>query len=436
LRVTDLAADLDGAQVPVGTTPCRLRECPDCAQRQVVPQLRPGTAARCLRCNRLLRRARHDPLRRALALNIAALVLVGVACVMPLMTVSAGGMDLSATLFSGPEGLRSDGLWELSVVVLFTSVAAPIIKLLAMTYVLAGLQLGQPWPHLHLIFGWIERLRPWSMVEVYLLGVAVAYVKLVDLVHIDLGPAIFALGALMLIMVAADAVLDHQAVWEALERQEAIAGVAPVEPAAALDGAISCEVCGLLAPPHPGGRPHCVRCGAHLHVRKPDSLGRAWALMIAGVILYGPANFYPVLTVIQLGSGAPSTIMGGVVELLSSGMYPLAALVFCASILVPVLKLIALGSMLVATWLGSARRLRDRTKIYRIVAAVGRWSMIDVFMTSILVALVHFGGLVTITAGSGAVAFAGVVILTMLAAETFDPRLMWDVAGQHVETTT
>ena len=163
--MTDLAADLDGTRVPVGTTPCRLRECPDCGQRQVVPALRPGTAARCLRCNRLLRRARHDPLRRALALNIAALVLVGVACFMPLMTVSAGGMDLSATLFSGPEGLRSDGLWELSVVVLFTSVAAPVIKLLAMTYVLLSLRLGRRGLHQHQVFGWIERLRPWSMVD-------------------------------------------------------------------------------------------------------------------------------------------------------------------------------------------------------------------------------------------------------------------------------
>jgi paraquat-inducible protein A len=332
--------------------------------------------------------------------------------------------------------LRSDGLWELSAVVLFTSVAAPIIKLLAMAYVLAGLQLRRPWPYLRQIFGWIERLRPWSMVEVYLLGVFVAYTKLVDLVHIDLGPAIYALGALMVTMIAADAVLDHQAVWEALESPDLARDVEPNEASGAMDRTTGCEVCGLLNQRHPGAPMHCVRCGFHLHARKPDSIGRAWALMIAGVILYGPANFYPVLTVIQLGSGAPSTIMGGVVELLSSGMYPLAALVFCASILVPVLKLIALGSMLVATGRGSARRLRDRTKIYRIVAAVGRWSMIDVFMTSILVALVHFGGLVTITAGSGAVSFAGVVILTMLAAETFDPRLMWDAAGQQAEEAT
>lgn len=425
--LSDAAIEAGIRQAAAETTPRRLWECPDCAQRQVVPALRAGTAARCLRCNRLLRRVRHDPLGRALALNLTALVLLGVACLMPMMKVSAGGMDRSADLFTGPMGLQSDGLWELAMVVLFTSIAAPLVKVVAMTYLLIGLRLRRPGLHLRQVFAWIEWLRPWSMVEVYLFGVFVAYVKLIDLVHIEIGPALYALCALMLTMVAADAVLDRQAVWEVLDRRDPAAPHGA--PALAMTDGSNCEVCHFLNPPAHGGHAACVRCGAHLHARKPNSIARSWALMIAAVILYGPANIYPVLTVIQLGSGEPSTIMGGVVELLSSGMFPLAALVFCASVVVPVLKLIALGAMLVATGLGSDRWLRDRTRAYRIVAAVGRWSMIDVFMASILVALVHFGGLVTINSGFGAVAFAGVVILTMLAAEAFDPRLMWDAAA-------
>ncbi|WP_431268064.1 paraquat-inducible protein A [Dankookia sp. P2] len=126
-------------------------------------------------------------------------------------------------------------MWELSVVVLFTSVAAPVADVLAMIYVLVGLQLRRPWLHLRKVFAWIEWLRPWSMIEVYLLGVFVAYVKLVDLVHIELGPALYALGALMTTMIAADAALDRQAVWEALDRQDpgsvlAPCAVAPVAP--------------------------------------------------------------------------------------------------------------------------------------------------------------------------------------------------------------
>ena len=153
--------------------------------------------------------------------------------------------------------------------------------------------------------------------------------------------------------------------------------------------------------------------------------------MIASAILYIPANFYPVLTVIRFGSGQPSTILGGVRELMAARQWPLALLVFFASVAVPVLKLAGLLLLLLTT-MGQVRiRRRDRTVLYRVLDAVGRWSMIDIFMESILVALVQFGAVVTIIPGPGAIAFATVVILTMFAARAFDPRLIWDDSG-HV----
>jgi paraquat-inducible protein A len=160
-------------------------------------------------------------------------------------------------------------------------------------------------------------------------------------------------------------------------------------------------------------------------------VARTWALVIAAAIFYVPANYYPVLTVVQLGAGAPSTILGGVEELFASGLYPLAALVFVASIAIPSLKLAGLSVMLIAMQTGRTEWLRDRTRLYHIVRWIGRWSMIDIFMEALLGALVRFGNVVTIEPGIGAVAFCAVVILTMIAAETFDPRLMWDVAAKH-----
>jgi len=157
-------------------------------------------------------------------------------------------------------------------------------------------------------------------------------------------------------------------------------------------------------------------------------------LVIAAAVLYIPANYYPVLTVVQLGAGAPSTILGGVEELLVARQYPLAALVFFASILVPLLKLVGLSIMLIAAQTGRTGWLRDRTRLYHIVRFIGRWSMIDIFMESLLGALVVLGSVITIEPGVGAVAFCGVVILTMFAAETFDPRLMWDVAAERHPT--
>ena len=173
-----------------------------------------------------------------------------------------------------------------------------------------------------------------------------------------------------------------------------------------------------------------------MHERKPDSVARTWALVIAAAVLYIPANVYPVLTVIQLGAGQPSTILGGVEELLAARQYPLALLVFFASILVPLFKLLALIVMLLAIQVGrpeagASMLLQQRTVLYAIVAWIGRWSMIDIFMESLLGALVQFGNAVTIEPGFGALAFCGVVFITILAAESFDPRLMWDAAARN-----
>jgi paraquat-inducible protein A len=281
----------------------------------------------------------------------------------------------------------------------------------------------------------VERLRAWAMVEVYLLGVFVAYVKLVDMVHIDVGYAVFALVGLMIAMVAADATLDRQAVWEEMERR----GITqhPPAPTAASTTMqagrrrtfLACETCEKVAVAEGAGPHECRRCGSLLHDRKPRGIARCWALLIAAAVLYIPANVYPVLTVVQMGSGMPSTILGGVEELVAAKMYPLAAIVFIASIMVPMLKLLGLAILLVMTQFSRDERLVDRVRLYRIIAVIGRWSMIDIFMESILVALVQFGAIVTIEPGVGAVAFAGVVILTIFAAEAFDPRVMWDAAS-------
>ena len=411
----------------------RLCECASCGQFQKLPSLLPGETARCIRCEAVLRRARVDPLGRALALNIAALSIFAVACLMTLMTVSTAGMVREASLFSGPVDMGRSGLWELTIVVMFTTVIAPVTKLTAMVYVLAGLRLPRPPRHIRRVYALVEHLRPWSMVEVFLLGVLVAYTKLIDLVHIEIGVALYAMALLMLTMIAAEAVLHRQAVWDEMERRGVPHG--DIDHAATAlsgpaEGALSCHTCGLVSLPHDHDD-HCPRCGSALHARKPNSISRAWALLIAAAILYVPANVYPVLQFIQLGSGEPSTILGGVVELLDGGMWPLAALVFFASVAVPMLKIAGMVVLLVSTQLGWTHRLRDRTRLYFAVNAIGRWSMIDIFMETILVALVRFGDVVSIEPGMGAIAFCGVVILTMLAAEGFDPRLMWDTAGEN-----
>lgn len=172
---------------------------------------------------------------------------------------------------------------------------------------------------------------------------------------------------------------------------------------------------------------YCSCCQSVIHSRIPNSLSTTLALLIAATILYIPANTLPIMTVIMWGDGQPDTILSGVFQLLDHGMWPLALLIFVASIFIPILKLIILTGLMLSVYFKSHWRPRDRTVLYRITEFVGRWSMVDVFVIGILVSLVQFGNTASVTPGIGALSFASVVILTMFAAHTFDPRLIWDV---------
>ncbi len=170
----------------------------------------------------------------------------------------------------------------------------------------------------------------------------------------------------------------------------------------------------------------CPCCHSSLHSRIPNSLSKTWALLLAAFILYIPANTLPIMTVIYWGEGQPDTILSGVMHLLAEGMWPLALIIFIASIFIPILKLLTLLGLLISVHFQARWRPKDRTVIYRITEFVGRWSMVDIFVIALLVALVQFGNTASVSPNLGALSFATVVILTMFAAHTFDPRLIWD----------
>lgn len=197
---------------------------------------------------------------------------------------------------------------------------------------------------------------------------------------------------------------------------------------AAARGLAICHACAKVEPVASG---HCVRCGAPLHLRKPESIERTVALTVAAAVLYLPANLLPVLRVESFQGTQQNTIVGGVIQFWQEQDYPVAIIIFTASVMIPVLKLLSIGWLVLAARHG--RRSRRNTQLYRITEMVGRWSMVDVFVVAILVGVVQLGGVMSIEPGGGAVAFAGVVILTMLAALSFDPRLIWDAAAAKSE---
>ena len=191
---------------------------------------------------------------------------------------------------------------------------------------------------------------------------------------------------------------------------------------------VICHDCHLLVQlPGPDDHgAHCPRCHGHLHYRKPASLQRAWALLFAAALMYIPANVYPIMRVTSLGRSQSDTILSGVVHLVQHGSWPLALVVFVASVAVPLAKIFALGHLLISVGRRSGRKPLERTKLYRLTEIFGRWSMVDIYVVAMLSALVQLGSLAQVEAEVGAIFFGAVVVLTMVAAESFDPRLIWD----------
>jgi paraquat-inducible protein A len=351
-----------------------------------------------------------------LTFALAALLLLLPATVEPLLTVVSHGAARTCWLWSGIAGLWREGFEPLAVIVGAFSLTFPYFYLAALIGVLLALRSG-PSARVGPTFRWVMRLRPWMMLEIFLVGCFVAYSRLhlVVGVHVSSGGWCL-LGATAALLLALTQ-LDERTVWEALPLHP--------HPPDAGGGAIACTVCELLVTGTRAGHT-CPRCRAALHDRKPYALRVTAALVAAGFLLYVPANVLPVLTLVSFGNEQSNTIITGVLELIHNRLWPLALIVFLASIVVPLLKLCGLTWMLLATLQGSPRALIGRTRFYRLLDTVGSWSNIDVFVASVLVGLLQFGAIAQARAGSGLTAFAAVVILTMIATRTFDTRLMWD----------
>jgi paraquat-inducible protein A len=393
--------------------------CADCGLVQMLPPVPPDATAECVRCHRGFSPPARGSIDTSLALSVAALLLLLPAASLPLMRVISFGVPRRNWLPSGVEALWNHGFASLSIVVFIFSIAIPFIYLGLMIWVLGGIRFG-PAASLGKLFRWTAALRPWVMIEVYLVGCCVAYTRLESIGTVSVGPGGWCLLAATMAAVLATLKLDEQSVWDALPQRSALTVGKP---------SISCETCELMIDAQHEHRP-CPRCGATVHRRKPEAMRRTLALVITGFLLYVPANLIPVLSVERFGHDDPSTIVSGVRELIKNGLWPLAVIVFTASVVVPLLKLFGLTLMLVLTGLRSRRWLVFRTRLFRFIDRIGRWSNIDLFMISILVALVQFGTLTSVRPEPGAIAFAAVVVITMMASRSFDARVMWDATGK------
>ena len=414
--------------------------CPECDLLQRALPVPANGALRCCRCDAELARNRPDGLERALALALAALALLIISNLYPIVGLSVSGTLVQTTLAGAVRVLFHGGMWPLAGLVLITTIVMPTLQTACMLWILLPLRLGRkPW-HAAYVLRLCHQAEAWGMTEVLILGLLVALVKLARIAAVVPGVALWSFGALMLVLVAAHSAFDPHSLWARFSPVRAASGdIRPLDRrtghgaiTAAQGGLMLCNDCGLLArAPDLDRALVCPRCHATMHSRKPASLTRTWALLIAAIVLYIPANVLPVMFTSSLFGAQDDTILSGVVYLWISGSWSLAIVVFVASIAVPMLKILALGYLVLSTQFHSASTPKRRTRIYRAVEFVGRWSMLDIYVITVLVALVQFKALATIQAGPAAIAFGAVVVLTMFAAMTFDPRLIWDEAERQ-----
>lgn len=348
--------------------------CEDCdtAHRRV----RVNGVARCTQCNAILYRDDELPTAAALVVAVTAVVGFMLALGAPMVTVTAKGQQLSVSLVDAALGTADHGLAIAAIVIAATLLIIPLLELCLLLYVLVPYAAGYR-PHgFESALRAVRHLRPWRMIEVLLLGVGIAIVKLNSMAVVTPGWGVFGI-ALMTASLAAFTTFD-------LERR-------------------------LLEPvPHDPSTP-------------PRDTRRAWAFLIAAAALYVPANLLPIVYTTKFPLERRDTIVSGIQLLWDTHACGLAAIVFTASVVVPLAKIIALALVMRR----SSRYRRARTTTMRVLERIGQWSMLDVFVVALLTSLVHLGRFANAEAGPAIVPFAGVVVLTMLAAFAFDPRTIW-----------
>ena len=393
-------------------------ECPDCGAVQLVPIIHSGRV-QCWRCTNTLEHATGRSTSAALACGLATFFFLIPAVSLPLLHFSYAGVQGETRVTAGASFLWHERWVLVSAVVALQVIILPFFRygllVTSLTAVKAGLRARWIGP----CFRWAEKLDAWAMPDVFLIGCAIGYSRIEPYAPVTVGAGgLCMIGAAFMAMMTR-ASLDRRSIW----RQIAAPSAASPE-----EDYIACNICDLFVQAASEGK-RCPRCGQRLWKRKPNAVTYATALTIGGLILYPVANVYPMSMFTSPFVHTSHTIFTGVQDLIQAGLFPLACLIFTASIAIPFVKLASMGWFIISIRRRSAWKLVVRTRLYRVIDDVGRWSNMDVYTIAVFTPMVQFGQLASFHAGIGTPAFLGVVVLTMFASESFDPRLMWDAVG-------
>lgn len=422
-----------------------LISCEECGLVASVPKLHQGQVASCPRCGHTLTQVQKQPYQTTLALAIGSLILLLLSLIFPFMSFSVQGLSQHITLLHAAKMLGEYQNLLLAILLFTTVILLPALYLTIVLYLYTkalhtqkrSLSAAERYITKHLC-NWLFKTQPWLMVDVFLIGVLVSLIKIASLAEVGMGYSFWSFCIFSVFMVKTVSSVDRYWLWQhfvpAFTPQGVLAGQTHFT-----HSHINCHHCQQINPLSSAKNQRCVRCGSRLHAYQPQiNLQYAWALLLAAVVFYIPANLYPMMYTVSLGRSEGSTIMQGVILLWHLGSYPIAMVIFFASIFIPLAKMFTLGWLY---WQAGKMNVfpeqqnLKRLKVYRVAELIGRWSMIDIFVVAILVALVQLNNLMAIYPGPAALSFAAVVILTMLSAMIFDSRILWQEPPQSPPTT-
>ncbi|MEQ5183945.1 membrane integrity lipid transport subunit YebS [Providencia rettgeri] len=400
----------------INHTAMNLQRCCHCNQKIVTPPFRPRQVIVCPRCSSQLNDGRSWSLRRLALLSITLLLLAPIAFWQPLISIHLFGTQINANVLDGIRLISEQGDPFTASIVAFCAIAAPLLLPISILSLVLARYLSI---NMRPILLMMKHLKEWVMLDVYLVGLGIAAIKMQDYATVSVGHGLIAFSTMSVISIIILIHINLDELWRRLY---------PLEENADAPHAETCLACHFTGEPNKKGK--CQRCHRPLHHREPLSLQKTWAALIAAMVLLIPANLLPISTFYLNGRRLEDTIYSGVVSLIDSGNWPIAIIVFIASILVPFVKIIIMILLLFSIQLKSHTDPVLRMKLLKFVSWIGRWSMLDLFVIALMMTLVNRDMLMSFTMGPAALYFGTAVILTILAVEWLDSRLIWDSYGK------
>ncbi|MCA2018989.1 PqiA/YebS family transporter subunit [Vibrio tritonius] len=386
-----------------------------------------------VRCERCGHRITHQIVHQAVTLKwyaLSALLMLAMSMLYSFLGFSAKGVEHRFRFTDTIEVLLNNHFVALGIL-LSLLLILPVIYLLLTLYASAAIEHKRTLPGLKLSLRMLWGIEPWLMMDVFLVGILVALIKLHSMAQVEFGLSFWPFCLFVVLLVKTLLLCDRVWLWNSLFPQanpESLqTGVAHTQ------GMTVCHCCGAVS--H-GLEGYCPRCSTHVQSRTKGHQKKTVALLIASCVMFIPANWFPIMDTAFLGSSHGSTILGGVILLWATGSYPIALVVFVASVVVPIFKILLLSWLCWQSRHQKPRSAKQLQHFYFFTEFIGRWSMIDIFVVAILTALVQLGSLMRIIPGPAIIAFASVVVLTMLAAQSFDPRSFWDTPRSPEDYST